>query len=177
MLFLKNSYAVPTLVGTALVGQLPISTSKNQCKCSAKGQTVGLSQGHQAHYSLCHSQIKFVSGSLDGKWQTRSVRSGRWTEHEIPVLECVVGDVEFIQNFPIFFVLWDDIANKCKAQGALSLKGLGETGAALKFEVPMTHEGASAGVLAGVVSIVELDDDDDMMLQVCAFTFCLFFRR
>lgn len=45
--------------------------------------------------------MKFLSGNLDGKWQTSTSKYGTWGSHQIPLLPCILGVVEFIQGMPV----------------------------------------------------------------------------
>jgi len=109
---------------------------------------------------LAWCRVKFLSGNLDGKWQTSTSKYGTWGSHQIPLLPCILGVVEFIQAHPLFLVLWDVNTNRSKGQGVVYLSQLTDD-LPIAFEVQLLHEGSLAGTLTGQLSL-EITCDDDL---------------
>eukprot|EP00667_Euglena_gracilis_P001553 EG_transcript_1553 len=101
------------------------------------------------------SKVKFFSRNLDGKWQTATSKLQRWGPDQIPLLHCILGVKEFIEEHPLFVILWDINMGRSRGQGTIDLKGLAEAGKQ-KFTVQLLHEGADAGRLSGTISLEEV---------------------
>eukprot|EP00668_Euglena_longa_P017057 GGOE01021389.1.p1 GENE.GGOE01021389.1~~GGOE01021389.1.p1 ORF type:complete len:970 (+),score=249.66 GGOE01021389.1:46-2955(+) len=106
-------------------------------------------------------KVKFFSRNLDGKWQTTTSKLQRWSADQIPLLHCILGVVEFIEEHPLFFLLWDTNMNRSRGQGMIDLKGLAAAGKK-KFTIQLLHEGTDVGRLSGTLSLEEVAPIDEL---------------